>query len=227
MHEDFQPRLKASDLEERAAKRLAELQAEGIPLRPVVNKTRKLAKNFWGAAWMKQLAHCESGGMCLAPGRTLLRHSCVLHVDVEPCSISALISAEELYEVEVRLAPLDEERLEELAACCTGRIDSLLSLLNGKTDEAVLKQLCHPETGLLPTPEDWSMSCTCPDWAEPCPHAAAAIYAVGSLIDEDPALLFTLRGISPEHLIASPTPPVELNTAQLASMFGIDLDMGH
>ena len=224
--DEFSPRLKAADLEKLAAARLAEYLAEGEELHPVVNKTRKLAKNFWGSAWMKQLALCESGGMCLAPGRTLLRHACVLHVDIQPGSISALVSAEEVFEVELKLESLDEERLERLAATCSGHIDSLLSLMQGKVDEAVLQQLCHPENGLLPTPEDWHMHCTCPDWAEPCPHAAAAIYAAGCLIDEKPELLFTLRGIQPEALLSAPAPANEIDADKLSAMFGIDLDLG-
>lgn len=221
---DFQPRLKAADLAKLAATRLAELQAAGQELHPVVNTTRKLARNFWGSAWMKQLALCESGGMCLAPGRTLLRHGCVLDIRVEPGSISALISAEELYEVELRLKPLAEEQLDALRSSCSGHIDSLLSLLQGKVDESVLQQLCHPETGLLPTPGDWRMHCTCPDWAEPCPHAAAAIYAAGCLIDTEPQLLFTLRDIKPVSLLNHPAPAPEIDTARLSSVFGIDID---
>ena len=208
-----------------AATRIAEYQAGGEELHPVVNKTRKLAANFWGSAWMKQLALCESGGMSLAPGRTLLRHGCVLHVDIRPGEITALISAEEVYEVQLKLAPLDEERLQALAAGCSGHIDSLLSLMQGKVDKAVLAQLCHPETGLLPTPEDWKMSCTCPDWADPCPHAAAAIYAAGCLIDKTPELLFTLRALQPENLLSAPAPTHELNTDKLSALFGIDLEL--
>lgn len=224
--DDFQPRLKAADLQKLAEARKAELLADGVELHPVHNSTRKLASHFWGSAWMKQLAHCESGGMCLAPGRTLLRHGCVLDVRITRCRITALVSAEELFEIELRLAPLSDEQFENLSRSCSGHIDSLLSLLEGKVDSAVLEQLCHPETGLLPTPADWQMRCSCPDWAEPCPHAAAAIYAAGCLIDADPTLLFTLRGIEPEHLLRQPENTVELDSAGLSAMFGIDLDMG-
>lgn len=225
--DEFTPRLKAAELAELAATRLAELRAAGERPSPVVSNTRKLAKNFWGRAWMKQLALCESGGMCLAPGRTLLRHGCVLHVETKSGRISALVSAEALYEVELNLKQLEDEKLQPLAAACSAHIDSLLSLLNGQINAALLEQLCHPETGLLPTPEDWSMSCTCPDWAEPCPHAAAVIYAVGCLVDADPALLFTLRGISPESLLESPAPTAVLDLNQISDIFGIELDMGN
>ena len=225
MCDDFQPRPKAADLKKLAAGRLAELQAEGLELHPVANSSRKLAAHFWGSAWMKQLALCESGGMCLAPGRTLLRHGCVLDVRITPGCITALVSADELYEVELHISPLEGEQLEALSHNCGNHINSLLSLLEGKVDDDVLEQLCHPEVGILPTPQDWKMRCTCPDWAEPCPHAAAAIYAAGCLIDADPKLLFTLRSIEPETLLAPPAQSAGLDTDKLSSLFGIDIDM--
>lgn len=225
MFENFQPRLKAADLKKLASERLAELQAEGLELHPVLNSSRKLAVHFWGSAWMKQLALCESGGMCLAPGRTLLRHGCVLDVRITRGCITALVSADEVYEVELHISPLEGEHLEALSLRCGNQINSLLALLEGKVDSDVLKQLCHPEEGLLPTPQDWRMSCTCPDWSDPCPHAAAAIYAAGCLIDADPKLLFTLRSIEPEALLTEPAQPVELDTDKLSSLFGIDIDL--
>lgn len=224
MCDDFPIRLKAADLQKLATTRLAELQAAGEKIHPVCNTSRKLAQHFWGSAWMKHLALCESGGLCLAPGRTLLRHGCVLDLRISHCRISALVSADELYTVDLQLTPLDEERMESLAAACGNHIDSLLSLLEGKLDTAVLQQLCHPDTGLLPTPQDWRMRCSCPDWADPCPHAAAAIYAAGCLIDTAPELLFTLRGIEPATLLRSPVPAPELDTSRLSSLFGIDID---
>lgn len=225
MCDDSPPRLKAADLQKLAQQRFAGLQARGGELHPVINTSRKLASNFWGSAWMKQLALCESGGMCLAPGRTLLRHGCVLDLRISPGCITALISAEELYEVDLHLTPIEGEQLEALSQVCNTRIDSLLALLEGNTNPDVLQQLCHPDHGLLPTPQDWRMCCTCPDWAEPCPHAAAAIYAAGCLIDETPELLFTLRGIEPAALLANPGTAVELDAARLADIFDIDISL--
>ena len=225
MCDDFQPRLKVADLKKMTAMRLAKLQAEGLELHPVVNSSRKLATHFWGSAWMKQLALCESGGMCLAPGRTLLRHGCVLDVRITPGYITALVSADELYKIELHIAPMESEQLETLSRNCGNHINSLLSLLEGKVNADVLEQLCHPENGILPTPQDWHMHCSCPDWAEPCPHAAAAIYAAGCLIDTNPKLLFTLRSIEPGALLSSPAQPIELDSDKLSSLFGIDIDL--
>ncbi len=223
--------LRAAGLEALAAARLDSLRAAGEELRPVVNRTRALAKNFWGKAWMRQLARCEAGGFALAPGRTLLRHGCVLDLRLSPGLITAKVSAQRIEELRLELAPPGEERVAELLRRCHGRIDSLVSLLEGRLDEALLALLCDPESGLLPQPADWRMGCTCADWAEPCPHAAAAIYAAGCLIDEDPALLFTLRALDPASLLAgqqdaAPAEAADFDQAELGRMFGIDLDLG-
>ncbi len=226
--EDYSPRLSIKQLAALAAERLATLCADGAELHPIVNSTRKLAANFWGSAWMKHLARCEAGGLCLAPGRSLLRHGCVLDLNIGPGLITALVSADELYEVNLRIEPLADEQLECLRNACCGRIDSLVSLLEGKVDSAVLEILCAPDGGLLPEPADWHMSCSCPDWAEPCSHAAAAIYAAGVLIDADPMLLFRLRSIDPASLMTAPSIPViepAFDADALSSAFGIELDI--
>lgn len=225
--DDYRPRMSVAQLGKLAAERLAALRAEGEQLHPVVNTTRKLAANFWGSAWMKHLAQCEAGGLCLAPGRSLLRHGCVLDLRIAPGCISAKVSADEVYDVHLDIKPFDEEQIEGLKAACAGKIDSLVSLLEGKVDTAVLQQLCDPEIGLLPQPADWRMRCTCPDWCEPCPHAAAAIYAAGCLIDADPTLLFTLRCVAPAALTAVPGGGVaqtDFDISALSETFGVDFD---
>ena len=227
MCDDFNYRQSVKDLEKLAAERLLSLRDAGEELHPVVNKTRKLAANFWGSAWMRHLARCEAGGLCLAPGRSLLRHGCVLDLRIAPGLITAKVSAEEVYEVSLRISPPDEEQLENLRIACCGRIDSLVSLMEGKEGAAVLERLCAEEGGLLPEPEDWHMSCSCPEWGEPCTHAAAAVYAAGCLIDKDPMLLFTLRSVPPGLLMEKPAPGVvdDYDAVALGKAFGIELDL--
>ncbi len=225
--DDEERPLRAAELEALAAERLSALRAQGEELCPVVSRSRALASHFWGKAWMRRRANCEAGGFALAPGRTLLRHGCVLHVQLAPGLIRARVSSQRLEEVELRLAPLDEERQAELVSFCQGRVDSLVSLMEGRVDEAVLARLCDPQCGLLPEPCDWKMSCTCADWAEPCPHAAAAVYAAGVLIDTDPTWLFTLRRLDPAALLqpAQQARAEDFAAEDLGKLFGIELDV--
>jgi uncharacterized Zn finger protein len=47
---------------------------------------------------------------------------------------------------------------------------------------------------------DFKTDCSCPDWSNPCKHIAGVYYLVASELDQDPFLLFELRGISREKL---------------------------
>jgi uncharacterized Zn finger protein len=48
---------------------------------------------------------------------------------------------------------------------------------------------------------DLKTACSCPDWANPCKHVAAVHYILGDRFDEDPFLLFRLRGRTQEQIL--------------------------
>ena len=54
---------------------------------------------------------------------------------------------------------------------------------------------------IIPAYEQMTVQCTCPDYIEPCKHAAAAYYYLGECIDNDPFLLFSLRGLTKEDVL--------------------------
>jgi hypothetical protein len=64
-----------------------------------------------------------------------------------------------------------------------------------------------------------------------CKHVAAVMYGIGARLDHDPAMLFTLRRVSLDELLASavtelPATPANgrvLAAGGLASLFGIEL----
>ena len=58
------------------------------------------------------------------------------------------------------------------------------------------------ELGLFPKPGEIDMDCSCPDWADMCKHLAATLCGVGARLDQNPALLFLLRGVDPAELIS-------------------------
>lgn len=223
--------VKRADLRKRAEAKAAELAAEGMELHPVAAAGRSLAREFWGKEWMKSLGACETYGMRLAPGRTYLRYGCVLNVEVAPGRIDGLVMGEHVYEVRVEAEVPDEETLNLLRARCAGHIGSRIDLLKGNLSSELLGILCDPEGGLFPRPEEWRFSCSCPDWADLCKHAAAVLYAFGVMLDEQPELLFTLRGVESSALIPEAPEPaageestLDKDTDSLSDMFGIRLD---
>ncbi len=53
------------------------------------------------------------------------------------------------------------------------------------------------------SPMDIDAECSCPDFANPCKHIAAVYYLLGEQFDEDPFLLFVLRGRTKDEIIDS------------------------
>jgi len=57
-------------------------------------------------------------------------------------------------------------------------------------------------THLLPNDyKDFKVSCDCPDYAVPCKHIAGVCYRLAEIMDNDPFLLFEMRGLAPEKLL--------------------------
>ena len=78
-----------------------------------------------------------------------------------------------------------------------------MDLLRGKLSDNVMLVVADREDGLFPHPKEISLDCSCPDWATMCKHVAAVLYGVGARLDEHPELLFLLRGVDHEELIAA------------------------
>ena len=72
--------------------------------------------------------------------------------------------------------------------------------LNGDFPES-LKDIFLGQGGLFPQPREISFNCSCPDWAMMCKHVAATLYAIGTRLDEEPLLFFTLRGIEMDPFV--------------------------
>ena len=49
---------------------------------------------------------------------------------------------------------------------------------------------------------DMHIMCSCPDWGEPCKHAAAVLYLLAEAFDDDPFLILAWNGRTKERLLA-------------------------
>jgi uncharacterized Zn finger protein len=92
--------------------------------------------------------------------------------------------------------------------------------------------------GLFPKPAEIKKTCSCPDWADMCKHVAAVLYGVGARLDRAPELLFRLRKVDENDLIAqvAKVPAAtrgwgasggrKLEGRDLSALFGIELARG-
>jgi uncharacterized Zn finger protein len=219
----------------RAAKQLA--KQRGRELKAIAIDGRKIARTFWGEAWCDSLENHSDFQDRLPRGRTYVRNGSVIDLDIARGSVEALVSGSEIYTVRVEITTLKPAHWKQLKGDCSASIDSLLDLLAGRFSDGVMRRLTEPERGLFPQPTEIKMSCSCPDWAVLCKHVAAVLYGVGARLDQEPQLLFLLRGVDHVELVSQAVSEGNLQTAlsgsgdslageDLGAMFGIDLDSG-
>jgi len=222
----------------KAARELAKLAKKGgRAASPVVLDGRKIASTFWGKAWCDNLEAYSDYENRLPRGRTYVRNGSVVDLQIGKGKVTAQVSGSELYRIEINIKPLAASLWKSIQADCAGKIDSLIELLQGKLSSAVMQIVTRRERGLFPTPKEIDLDCSCPDWADLCKHVAASLYGVGAKLDQNPSLLFLLRGVDPSDLIskASAAEAVRQTTAtaggapamseaEVAAVFGIELE---
>ena len=217
-----------------AARALAKLQKKGRTLSPIAIEGRKIARTFWGEAWCNNLERYSDYANRLPRGRSYVRNGSVLDLQVAPGRVTALVSGSTMYEVTVVVGALPRARWNAICADCSGAIDSLVELLQGRFSTGVMTRICEEKTGLFPSPKDIRFTCSCPDWASMCKHVAAVLYGIGARLDQQPELLFALRAINKNDLVASagthlskapklPAGSRVLVVDDLSEMFGIDM----
>jgi uncharacterized Zn finger protein len=233
----WRPYVSAAERRAKAARETAKLARKtGRAASPIVLEGRKIASTFWGKAWCNNLEAYSDYENRLPRGRTYIRNGSVVDLQINKGNVCALVSGSELYRIEIKIKPLAPGLWKSIQTECAGKIDSLIELLQGKLSSAVMQIVTRPEKGLFPTPKEIDLDCSCPDWADLCKHVAASLYGVGAKLDQNPALLFLLRGVDPADLISKASAaeavrqtaatadgtPV-MSEAEVADVFGIDL----
>ena len=202
---------------------------------PIVIDGRVIAKTFWGKAWCDNLESYSDFENRLPRGRTYVRNGSVVHLEIQPGKISALVSGSELYSVEITISSLPDPHWKCVKSQCAGQIGSLVELLQGRLSRSVMDVVTQRGGGLFPKPAEIKMTCSCPDWAGMCKHVAAVMYGVGARLDDKPELLFLLRKVDHLELIAGAVDSAAVADAaksrgkktiaagDLADVFGIEM----
>jgi uncharacterized Zn finger protein len=164
-----------------------------------------------------------------------VRNGSVVDLRIAPREVTAIVSGSKIYKVKVSIGDVGPARWKALCADCSGGIDSLVELLQGRFSKGVMERLCRQDTGLFPQPSEIRFTCSCSDYASMCKHIAAVLYGVGARLDESPELLFRLRAVDETELLsdlgsALPDTRTKRDAAQtlmgddLAALFGLDME---
>lgn len=215
-----------------ALRKMQKLRKKGKDIQPVEIEGRTIARSFWGKGWCDHLESFSDFENRLPRGRTYVRNRSVCHLAIRPGHIEAIVSGSELYNIRISIKKLKPATWKSVKKKCSGRIGSMLELLQGRLSDQVMTVVTDRKQGLFPQPREISLDCDCPDWAVMCKHVAAVLYGVGSRLDSRPELLFLLRDVDAQELISTEmTVPAAvasghaLDDDQLGDIFGIELDV--
>ena len=227
----------------RNRKAIAKLRERNPDVRPVVVEGRAIANNWWGKSWNANLERYADYSNRIGRGRSYVRHGAVLDLRIDAGAVSALVqgSRSSPYEATVTIKKLPAPVWRQLRDASLDKLESLTDLLAGRFPKALKDAFFAQGTGLFPSPEEISFDCSCPDWASMCKHVAAVLYGIGNRLDAAPELLFTLRQVTIDDLIAHTVDATAagllskaeqaagddvLADADLGDVFGIELDDG-
>ena len=227
----------AAERRKKAEKAAAKAKKAGTNWSPIEPYRGVIAKTFWGKAWCDNLEAYSDYQNRLPRGATYVRNGSVVDLNIAQGKVQAKVMGTSLYKVKVDVAAVPAPKWQAIGKDCSGSIDSLVELLQGKLSTAVMQRICTPKTGLFPAPSEIEFDCSCPDWAGMCKHVAAVLYGVGKRLDERPELLFFLRGVDAKDLVGQASAELTiprngiaagkvLDEAALADVFGFEMDEG-
>jgi uncharacterized Zn finger protein len=230
----WKPYVPVAERRRQALLKMEKLRKKGQPVSPVELEGKTIARTFWGKAWCDNLERYSDYSNRLPRGRTYVRNGSVLDLQIEPGEVKALVCGSKIYKVSVKVAAMPNAGWKSICADCAGAIDSLVELLQGRFSKGVMERICQQKTGLFPSPAEIEFSCSCPDWASMCKHVAAVLYGVGARLDHQPELLFKLRQVNQQDLIAkagsdlplaktAPATERVISADRLSELFGLEM----
>ena len=109
---------------------------------------------------------------------------------------------EPLYRITIEFQPLSPAKWSKAVAEMSSKASVISWLLLNEIPDNIETIFQDLNLTLLPSSQkDFETSCSCPDWSNPCKHIAGVYYLVAAELDQDPFLLFELRGLSRQALL--------------------------
>jgi len=163
----------------------------------------QIGETWWSQRWIGVL---ESFGMGarLDRGRSYARRGQVVSIDIQKGKVTARVQGTrpKPYSVKIELKPLSEKDWDKVTDAMAAQAVFAARLLSGEMPQNIEEAFGKAKISLFPTSiKDLVTDCSCPDWANPCKHIAAVYYLMAERFDEDPFLIFKLRGRTKEELI--------------------------
>ena len=181
-----------------------------LPSHGIKAHTRRgaFARTWWASHWIAALERLVNPAR-LARGRTYARAGQVVSMDVGRegvGGVKAVVqgSRPQPYKVAIQFRRLSDAEWERVTDAMASEALYAARLLSGEMPEHIEDVFASVGASLFPAAKgDMRTTCSCPDDANPCKHIAAVHYLLGERFDEDPFLMFLLRGRSQDEIVAA------------------------
>ena len=160
-------------------------------------------RNWWAQRWIAALERLVDSGR-LSRGRSYARKGQVLSIEETKDGIAARVqgSMRTPYKIKIRISPLTDAEWDKVIDALSEQAIFTAQLLAGEMPQDIEQAFEKAKVSLFPsTRRDLQTDCSCPDPANPCKHIAATHYILCERFDEDPFLIFRLRGRTQEQVM--------------------------
>jgi uncharacterized Zn finger protein len=168
--------------------------------------TTTFGRTWWSQRWLRPLDEldAEFDGR-LSRGRALARDGGVLQLCVEPGLILATVKGSywERHEVAIQVPPLADGVWARVIGELTEDTLTLATLLAGEMPTRIEAPFARADAPLFVEMNELAAECACADAYRPCRHILATMYAMAARLDQEPLLLFELRGRSSATLLSA------------------------
>jgi uncharacterized Zn finger protein len=163
-----------------------------------------IGESWWSQRFLAAVESVLMGGR-LARGRTYARQGQVIDLGIGSGLAVARVQGgrKTPYGVQISMPAASDVRWEAIVGSLAAQAGYAARLLAGDLPHEI--EDVFAQAGVPLFPERGSKlvtSCTCPDWANPCKHAAAVCYLMAEAFDDDPFLLLAFRGRDRAALLA-------------------------
>lgn len=159
-------------------------------------------RTWWAKAVVRAVEESAYSDTDVKRGRALARQGAVGALAVGSGQLVAAVeAADDTVTVQVELPVLDEVSAQTLAEVVASTSGWTGALLAGDLPQALVEATEEAGVELLPYGGEFTATCTCDAWTDPCPHALAVMTQWTWLVDGDPFVLLGLRGLGREELL--------------------------
>ncbi len=166
----------------------------------------QFSRSWWGQRFIAALEQIMDSGR-LSRGRSYARGGKVKSFEIKEGLISAKVRGsvnpyfgvykEPLYTITIEFEPISAANWSAAIAYIASKASLISRLMLNEIPDNIDDAFAKLDLHLLPyREEDFKTDCSCPDWSNPCKHIAGVYYLIAAQLDEDPFLLFELRGLS-------------------------------